>query len=105
MESLMHSKLPAIALATLSTLAANAAGGGSEAGSNTWFGYFSANALTTGSENVLYGAFAGQRVTTGSNNIAVGGAAGSGISTASGNVALGTSTGYNNGGSYNVFLG
>jgi hypothetical protein len=64
----------------------------SGAGSNTAIGYFSGNALDTGSGNTCLGQSSGKFITTGSGNVAIGGNA---LSTQSGssNIALGNNAG------------
>lgn len=72
---------------------------------NTFVGYFTGKAITTGNDNTAYGAGALESNTTGAYNTAIGRLAGLNNLTGSNNTLLGGAAGYNSTGSGNVFVG
>ncbi len=73
--------------------------------SNTFVGYQSGYAVTTGKSNTYFGSGAGRNNATGSRNTYVGRNAGPGITNGDDNVYLGYNTGINDQGGRNTFLG
>ncbi|MBC8152136.1 MAG: hypothetical protein H7Z72_04430 [Bacteroidetes bacterium] len=73
--------------------------------SNTFVGYQSGYAVTTGKSNTYFGSGAGRSNATGSRNTYVGRNAGPGITNGDDNVYMGYNTGTNDSGSQNTFLG
>lgn len=73
--------------------------------SNTFVGYQSGYAVTTGKSNTYFGSGAGRSNATGSRNTYVGRNAGPGITNGDDNVYMGYNTGTHDRGSQNTFLG
>jgi hypothetical protein len=101
----MRRKLLAIALSTCSALASQGAWAGSEAGTNTWYGFSAAGSLSSGTENTLIGGYAGDAISSGGGNTLLGYGAGNSIDSTYGNTMIGHSAGTLNTGAYNVFIG
>lgn len=75
------------------------------ADSNTFVGYKSGYSATTGKGNTFFGSLSGQGVSTGSHNTIMGNGAGPTNGNGDSNIYIGYTTGKNDDGSRNTFLG